>query len=85
MDVVWDDLHSFLCVSRSGSFLGAAKELGVEHTTVSRRLNRLERSLGRALLHRVAAVLACLGKVISASSGWTRTELAELEPILDRR
>jgi len=66
MDVVWDDLHSFLCVSRSGSFLGAAKELGVEHTTVSRRLNRLERILGTALLHRVAAVLAWLGKVISA-------------------
>ena len=52
MDIKWDDLHTFLAVSRAGSFLGAARDLAVEHTTVARRVTRLERSLGSALLHR---------------------------------
>jgi len=52
MDAKWDDLHTFLSVSRSGSFIGAARDLAVEHTTVARRVTRLERSLGNALLHR---------------------------------
>jgi DNA-binding transcriptional LysR family regulator len=52
MDIKWDDLHTLLSVSRAGSFLGAARDLAVEHTTVARRVIRLERSLGNTLLHR---------------------------------
>lgn len=38
----WDDLRHLLAIARAGSFAGAARELGVKHTTVSRRLDALE-------------------------------------------
>lgn len=41
----WNDLRYFLEVARKGRLLSAAKKLGVNHTTVSRRLTALEDSL----------------------------------------
>ena len=41
----WNDLRYFLEVARKGRLLTAAKNLGVNHTTVSRRLTALEDSL----------------------------------------
>ena len=38
----WNDLRHFLAVARAGSTLGAAKRLGVNQTTVARRLDALE-------------------------------------------
>ena len=48
----WDDLRIFLAVARDGSISGAAKRLGVQHSTVSRRLRALEESLATPLLER---------------------------------
>ena len=48
----WDDIRIFLAVARSGQILGAAKKLGLNHTTVSRRLTALEASLNTTLLNR---------------------------------
>ena len=48
----WNDLRYFLAVSRTGTLVGAARELGVEHTTVSRRLAALERALDTRLFIR---------------------------------
>lgn len=48
----WDDIRIFLAVARSGQILGAAKKLGLNHTTVSRRLSALEHSLKTTLLNR---------------------------------
>lgn len=48
----WDDLRIFLAVARIGSVSGAGKNLGVQHSTVSRRLQQLEASLGVRLLDR---------------------------------
>ena len=48
----WDDLRVFLAVARSGQLLAAAKRLGVNHATVSRRLLQLESALGETLVHR---------------------------------
>ncbi len=48
----WDDLRVFLAVARSGQLLSAAKRLGVNHATVSRRLQQLESGLGQTLVHR---------------------------------
>lgn len=45
----WNDLRVFLAVARAGQIAGAAKSLHVDGTTVSRRLRRLERSLGQRL------------------------------------
>lgn len=51
----WDDLQVFLAVARAGRVSAAAKRLGVEHTTVSRRLAALETGLGVRLFDRTAA------------------------------
>jgi DNA-binding transcriptional LysR family regulator len=50
----WDGLQVFLAVARAGRISGAARRLGVEHTTVSRRLGALEDELGVPLFHRTA-------------------------------
>ena len=48
----WDDLKLFLEVARTGSISGAAKQLDVQHSTVSRRLRKLEEKLGARLVER---------------------------------
>jgi DNA-binding transcriptional LysR family regulator len=48
----WNDFRYFLAIARSGSLAGAARELGVEHTTVGRRLSALETELGARLFLR---------------------------------
>lgn len=45
----WDDLRHFLAVSRAGQLARAAAGLGVDATTVGRRLRRLEKALGQTL------------------------------------
>jgi len=50
--VDWNDLSYFLAVARTGSMTAAARELGVEHTTVGRRLGALESALGAKLFAR---------------------------------
>jgi DNA-binding transcriptional LysR family regulator len=51
----WDDLRYFLAVCRSGSLSGAALQLGVNHSTVLRRLGSLEATLGVRLFERLPA------------------------------
>ncbi len=48
----WSDLRYFLAVARHGSTLSASRALGVNQSTVQRRLGALERALGRDLVHR---------------------------------
>ena len=48
----WNDLKAFLAVARLGSTLAAAKALGVNQTTVARRLEALEAALGARLFER---------------------------------
>jgi len=48
----WDDLRLFLAVARNGSISGAAKQLGVQHSTVSRRMRQFEEKLGARLIER---------------------------------
>jgi len=57
-----DDLLVLLEVSRSAKFTTAAQALGLNHTTVSRRIASLEKSLGGRVLAR-------------AAGGWELTEL----------
>jgi len=48
----WDNLRYFLAIAQAGSIRGAAIELNVNHTTVSRRINAFEESLGVKLFER---------------------------------
>lgn len=49
-----DDLLFLLELARTGRLVDAANRLGVEHTTVSRRIGALEKAVGRRLVHRAA-------------------------------
>lgn len=48
----WDDLRHALAIGTTGSLAGAARSLGVNHTTVLRRLDALEARLGSRLFDR---------------------------------
>ncbi len=48
----WDDIRLFLAVARTGSISGGAKQLGVQHSTVSRRIRQLEEKIGARLIER---------------------------------
>lgn len=48
----WNDLKILLALARGGSVAGAARALGVDQSTVSRRLAALEQSMGCPLLVR---------------------------------
>jgi DNA-binding transcriptional LysR family regulator len=48
----WDDLRFFLAVAASGSLSGAGQQLGVNTTTVLRRVASLEEDLGARLFER---------------------------------
>jgi DNA-binding transcriptional LysR family regulator len=48
----WDDLRYFLSAAQAKTLAGAARAVGVEHSTIGRRLSALERSLGAALVLR---------------------------------
>lgn len=47
-----DQLRVFLAIIRTGNTTGAARRLGVDHSTVSRRLTGLEQALGVRLFDR---------------------------------
>jgi DNA-binding transcriptional LysR family regulator len=51
----WDNLRFFLELSRAGKLTVAARRLGVDHTTVSRRVQALEKSMDTPLFVRAAA------------------------------
>lgn len=60
----WNDLRFFLALARQGSVSGAGRVLGVEHTTVARRITALEKQLGSRLFDRLP-------------SGYVMTQVAE--------
>jgi DNA-binding transcriptional LysR family regulator len=57
-----DDLLVLLAVGRTGRYVTAAEQLGINHTTISRRIAALEQSIGGRVLARVAG-------------GWELTDL----------
>ncbi len=52
MNLNWDDMRFFLALYRTHSFVAAAGELKVTHTTVSRRITALESALQTQLFQR---------------------------------
>ncbi len=52
MNQNWDDMRFFLALYRTHSFVAAASELKVSHSTVSRRISALEDSLQTRLFDR---------------------------------
>ncbi|MGB0554615.1 MAG: helix-turn-helix domain-containing protein [Alphaproteobacteria bacterium] len=48
----WDDIQYFLTLERTSALSGAASDLGVNHSTVFRRVNQLEERVGARFFER---------------------------------
>jgi DNA-binding transcriptional LysR family regulator len=82
VDVRWDDLHIFLAVARAGQLARAAVTLGVDATTVGRRLRRLEQSLGQTLFEqtREGQVLTDAGEQLLLKAEAIERQFLDIEP-----
>lgn len=80
--ISWDDARVFLAVVRSGSHRGAGSALGVDATTVSRRLVALENAVAAKLLVRTPEGLSPTpaGRVLAG-----RAERMEAEALAAER
>lgn len=79
--VDWEDLRHFLALADGGSLSQAARSLGVDHTTVARRIASLEQALGVMLIERLprSVHLTPEGRRIAdLGSGLTETAFAIL-------
>src|SRR5690625_367971 len=67
-DVVLDDLLLLLSLARTGRMVVTADALGIDHTTVRRRIRRLEKALGAVLVENTSNgwVLTSAGRDVTA-------------------
>ena len=77
----WSDLRYVLTVARAGTLAAAARRLGVNQTTVARRLAAAEAALGARLFERVDGVLSPTkaGEAAVARAGQVEQEVEALE------
>jgi len=74
---------AFACAARTGSFAGAARELGVTPSTVAKRIVRLEEQLGLKLFHRTTrqVTLTSDGESLYARCEKILADIDELETL----
>lgn len=77
----WDSLRYILAIARAKSVAGAARRLGVHHTTVFRRLNSLEESLGVRLFERFSTgyILTLAGEEMYQTAIEIESQIATLD------
>ena len=73
----WDNIRLFLSVARAGQFLAAARQLKIDHGTVSRKIGALEKSLGVRLFDRqtTGCVLTSAGDRLYAAAEEVEAQL----------
>jgi DNA-binding transcriptional LysR family regulator len=84
MAVEWNDLRVFLALERTGSLSGAARELGVDPSTVSRRLAHLEEALATKLAARTPEGLQLTeaGRATASAAADIEAQALTLEAVL---
>jgi DNA-binding transcriptional LysR family regulator len=77
----WDDLRYVLAVATAGSLAGAARSLGVNHTTVLRRVSAFEKRLGSRIFDRLPTgyVLTPGGQELIAAAHHIDDTVTDLE------
>ena len=77
----WDDLRLFLAVARARTLSGAAREIGVNHSTVFRRIGAFEEALGVRLFDRLpnGYALTAAGEEMHESALRVEEEVAALD------
>jgi molybdate transport repressor ModE-like protein len=80
----WDDLRYVLAVARTGSALRAARSLGVNQTTVLRKLDTLEAAIGTSLFERrkTGQTLTRAGRLVTDAAERMAQEVHALENAL---
>jgi DNA-binding transcriptional LysR family regulator len=83
----WDDLRYVLAVTRTGSASKAARSLGVDQTTVLRKLDLLETTLGTSLFERrkTGQTPTPAGKLVAEAAERMEKEAHALENALATR
>src|SRR5262245_31674543 len=83
----WDDLRFVLAVARTGSASRAARELGVDQTTVLRKLDLLETTVGTSLFERrkTGQTPTPAGKLVAEAAERMEKEVRALENTLATR
>ena len=77
----WDDLRYVLAASRTGSALAAARALGVNQTTVARRIAHIEETIGADLFERKQSGYGAtaLGRDVAATAERIEAHIQALE------
>ncbi|MDR6952468.1 DNA-binding transcriptional LysR family regulator [Ancylobacter sp. 3268] len=80
----WDHLRVFLAVARAGQMLAAARQLGLDHATVGRRIGALETGLGAKLIARrtTGSALTPAGERLLEHAEKIETELLQAQSAL---
>ncbi len=83
----WDDVRSFLAIARARSLSGAARDLGVRQSTMSRRLDALEAKAGARLLQRTPSgyELTALGEAVLGNAERMEVEAMAVDRIVQGR
>lgn len=81
----WEDARHFWALAECGGFSGAARRLGVDHSTVARRVAALEAALGLRLIDRAprSVTLTADGARIAALAGRMAAEAFALTRAAD--
>jgi DNA-binding transcriptional LysR family regulator len=79
----WSHLEYFLAVARAGSLSGAAKQLRVNHSTVARRLDKLEQQLQVRLFDRLnnGYRLTEDGQALKQKAGQIEEQINQIEGV----
>ena len=82
----WDHIRIFLAVARTGQFLAAARQLRIDHTTVGRRIGKLEEDLAARLFERRTdgCVLTSAGERLLAVAERMESEILTGAELLER-
>lgn len=75
----WVDVQTVLAVVRSGSLSGAARTLGLEHSTVFRRVEDIERRLGTRLFDRERGAYLANAHAETIAEAGRQMEIAALD------
>lgn len=83
----WEDIRTFLAIARARSLSGAARQLGLRQSTLSRRLEALEQRAGARLLHKTPRGydLTALGEGVLANAERMEAEALALERAVQGR
>ncbi|MGI3185150.1 LysR family transcriptional regulator [Nioella aestuarii] len=77
--VNWDDLRTVLALVRHRTLAGAGTALGLNYTTVARRISRAEEALGTVLFDRLADGYVPTEAALAVARNAERMELAEFD------